>query len=307
MRDLDLRVMRGDRIGLIGPNGAGKTTLLKLILGELAARRGHACGAARSCRSPTSTRCARRSTPSDARRDTISPGCDGSRSAAGRKHVLELPRRLPVLAAARALAGASTLSGGERNRLLLARLFAQPANVLVLDEPTNDLDIEIARAARGDCCRRYAGTLLLVSHDRALPRQRRHADARVRGRRRVARIRRRLQRLARAAPAARRAAAPRARRAQAARAPPTTPPAPARLCVQGEARAGGAAGRARGARAGAARADRTDVRARLPSPGRRRRSRRTGARAQEIERLLAAKFERWGTLDARAGDGVGTK
>ena len=141
VRDLDLRVMRGDRLGLIGPNGAGKSTLLKLILGELApdtgtVRRGTKLAGrllrpvARAARSPSA-----RSPTRSARART------GSRRADGRKHVLTYLGDF-LFPPQRAQAPVKTLSGGERNRLLLARLFAQPANLLVLDEPTNDLDIE---------------------------------------------------------------------------------------------------------------------------------------------------------------------
>ena len=117
-----------------------------------------------------------------------------------------------LFAPQRANAPVKMLSGGERNRLLLARLFARPANVLVLDEPTNDLDIESLELLEATL-QSYPGTLLLVSHDRDVPRQRRHADA---GRRRAAGtlegIRRRLQRLAGAAAAAQRGGAARSRR-----------------------------------------------------------------------------------------------
>ncbi len=161
---LSLRLMRGDRLGLIGPNGAGKTTLLKLILGELApdagtVRLGTRLSVAyfdqmRAVLDPECTLV-----------ETISPGSDWVETADGRKHVLTYLNDF-LFAPARAQAPVKMLSGGERNRLLLARLFAQPANLLVLDEPTNDLDIDSLELLEATLAS-YPGTLLLVSHDRA--------------------------------------------------------------------------------------------------------------------------------------------
>ena len=163
VRDLDLTVMRGDRLGILGPNGAGKSTLLKLLLGELApdagtVRRGTKLAVAyfdqlRAALDPECTLA-----------DTISPGSDWIELANGRKHVLTYLADF-LFPPQRASAPVKTLSGGERNRLLLARLFAQPANLLVLDEPTNDLDIESLEILE-DTLQAYDGTLLLVSHDR---------------------------------------------------------------------------------------------------------------------------------------------
>src|SRR5882672_5315999 len=144
VKDLDLIVSRGDRIGLIGPNGAGKTTLLKLILGTLAPDAGTVRLGAnlqpayfdqlRAALDPESTLA-----------HTISPGSEWvdlpSFSNVRRKHVISYLGDF-LFPPRRANSKVATLSGGERNRLLLARLFARPANVLVLDEPTNDLDIE---------------------------------------------------------------------------------------------------------------------------------------------------------------------
>ena len=163
VQGLDLRIMRGDRLGLIGPNGAGKSTLLKLILGAIPPDAG-------SVKLGTKLRVAyfdqmrEQLDPERTLAETISPGSDWVETALGRKHVLSYlgdflfpPERANVSVAA--------LSGGERNRLLLARLFALPANLLVLDEPTNDLDIESLELLEATL-QAYPGTLLLVSHDR---------------------------------------------------------------------------------------------------------------------------------------------
>ena len=112
----------------------------------------------------TSTRCARSSIPERTLADTISPGSEWVETAAGRKHVLSYLSDF-LFPPQRANSPVRMLSGGERNRLLLARLFAQPANLLVLDEPTNDLDIESLELLE-DTLQAYPGTLLLVSHDR---------------------------------------------------------------------------------------------------------------------------------------------
>ena len=137
---LSLRLMRGDRIGLIGPNGAGKTTLLKLILGDLEPDTG-------TVRRGTKQQVAYfdqfRSVldPDAVLTDVISPGSDYVEIGSARKHVIGYLEDF-LFAPQRARSPVKSLSGGERNRLLLARLFARPSNILVLDEPTNDLDIE---------------------------------------------------------------------------------------------------------------------------------------------------------------------
>ncbi len=163
VKDLDLRISRGDRIGLIGPNGAGKTTLIRLILGTLAPDSGTVRLGAKV--QPAYFDQMREALdPEKTVAETISPGSDWVEVAGGRKHVMSYLADF-LFPPRRAAAPVRLLSGGERNRLLLARLFARPANVLVLDEPTNDLDIEsleLLEAALQD----YDGTLLLVSHDR---------------------------------------------------------------------------------------------------------------------------------------------
>jgi ATP-binding cassette subfamily F protein uup len=160
---LSLRLMRGDRLALIGPNGAGKSTLIKLILGQLAPDTG-------TVRSGTRLDVAVFDQHRDALdpdktlAETIAPGSDWVQVGSTRKHVIAYLGDF-LFPPRRAEAPVRTLSGGERNRLLLARLFAQPANLLVLDEPTNDLDmetLELLEATLAD----YQGTLLLVSHDR---------------------------------------------------------------------------------------------------------------------------------------------
>ncbi len=157
------RIQRGDRIGLIGPNGAGKSTLLKLILGELAPDRG-------TVQQGTKLAVAyfdqfrEQLDPEVTLIDTISPGGEFIEIGGERKHVVSYLGDF-LFAPERARSLVKSLSGGERNRLLLARLFAQPANVLVLDEPTNDLDIETLEMLEM-LLLGFNGTLFLVSHDR---------------------------------------------------------------------------------------------------------------------------------------------
>jgi ATP-binding cassette subfamily F protein uup len=168
VKNLDLIVSRGDRIGLVGPNGAGKTTLLRLILGTLAPDAGNVRLGANVQPAYFDQLRDQLRDPLDPERtvaETISPGSEWVEVGGARKHVMSYLGDF-LFPPRRAAAPVHMLSGGERNRLLLARLFARPANVLVLDEPTNDLDIEsleLLEAALQD----YAGTILLVSHDRA--------------------------------------------------------------------------------------------------------------------------------------------
>ncbi|MCJ0761690.1 ATP-binding cassette domain-containing protein [Variovorax terrae] len=163
VRNFSGTILRGDKVGLIGPNGAGKTTLLKLILGELAPDSG-------KVRQGANLQVAyfdqmREALNLDAAlEDFISPGSEWIEIGNQRKHVKSYLGDF-LFSPARATSPVRSLSGGERNRLLLARLFARPANVLVLDEPTNDLDIDTLELLE-DLLQNYDGTVFLVSHDR---------------------------------------------------------------------------------------------------------------------------------------------
>ncbi|MHB1123939.1 MAG: ATP-binding cassette domain-containing protein [Ramlibacter sp.] len=164
VRDFSATILRGDKVGLMGPNGAGKTTLLKLILGELQPDRG-------TVRQGANLQVAYFDQMRDALdldatlEDFISPGSEWIEIGNQRKHVKSYLGDF-LFSPARAASPVRSLSGGERNRLLLARLFARPANVLVLDEPTNDLDIDTLELLE-DLLQSYDGTVFLVSHDRA--------------------------------------------------------------------------------------------------------------------------------------------
>ncbi|MEY4980281.1 MAG: heme exporter, ATP-binding protein CcmA [Pseudomonadota bacterium] len=163
IRDFSATILRGDKMGLIGPNGAGKTTLLKIILGELAPDSGTVRLGSKQTVAYFDQM--RDQIDLDATlEDFISPGSEWIEIGNKRTHVKSYLSDF-LFSPARANAPVRTLSGGERNRLLLARLFARPANVLVLDEPTNDLDIDTLELLE-DLLQQYEGTVFLVSHDR---------------------------------------------------------------------------------------------------------------------------------------------
>jgi ATP-binding cassette subfamily F protein uup len=167
VRNFTGTLLRGDKIGLLGPNGAGKTTLLKLILGELQPDLTVPPG---KIRQGANLQVAYFDQMRDALdldatlEDFISPGSEWVEINGQKKHVKSYLTDF-LFSPERARSPVRSLSGGERNRLLLARLFARPANVLVLDEPTNDLDIDTLELLE-DLLQNYAGTVFLVSHDR---------------------------------------------------------------------------------------------------------------------------------------------
>ena len=158
------RIMRGDRIGLIGPNGAGKTTLLRMIIGELPPDEGEVRHGA-NLQIAYYDQQRERLDPEKTVFDTIGEGNDTVTANGRTRHVHAYLRDF-LFSDERARSPVKALSGGERNRLLLARLFTRPANVLVLDEPTNDLDLETLELLEAQLVE-WPGTLLLVSHDRA--------------------------------------------------------------------------------------------------------------------------------------------
>ena len=163
VKHFSVRIMRGDRIGLIGPNGSGKTTLIRLLMGEIRPDEG-------TIRVGANVQVAyydqqrEQLDPESSVFDTIGQGNDTVMVNGRSRHVNGYLRDF-LFPPERARAPVKSLSGGERNRLLLARLFTRPANVLILDEPTNDLDIETLELLEAQLAE-FPGTLLLVSHDR---------------------------------------------------------------------------------------------------------------------------------------------
>jgi ABC transport system ATP-binding/permease protein len=164
IRDFSTTIFRGDKVGIIGPNGSGKTTLLKILLGELKPRKG-------TLRLGTNLEVAyldqHRAQLDDEKtvQDNVANGSDHVTINGNPRHVIGYLQDF-LFVPARARSPVKVLSGGERNRLLLAKLFTKPSNVLVLDEPTNDLDIETLDLLE-ELLMDYPGTVLLVSHDRA--------------------------------------------------------------------------------------------------------------------------------------------
>jgi ATP-binding cassette subfamily F protein uup len=296
VRDVSLRIRRGDHLALLGANGIGKSTLLKIILGRLAPDSGQVrLGTRLDIAYFDQMR--EQLDPERTLVQTISPGSDWIDNTAGRKHVLSYLGDF-LFPPQRANAPVKTLSGGERNRLLLARLFAQPANLLVLDEPTNDLDIESLELLEATL-QSYAGTLLVVSHDRAfldniatqtlvaegdgawveyvggysdwLTQRRPPADVR-----------------ADTAASPKRSATPRA-----------APAARIRLTFKEQRELD-----ALPAALESLEREQHALRARMCAPGYHKqdveRIKADRLRAEEIERLLTERFERWGELDAKA-------
>ena len=163
IRDLNLRVARGDRIGIVGANGAGKTTLLRLLTGEIEPDAG-TIRRAKTLDGIVIDQQRRLMAPEKTVRDVVADGGEWIDVRGSRKHIHGYLKEFlfdPSLAEAKV----GTLSGGERSRLLLAREFARPSNLLVLDEPTNDLDLETLDLLQ-EVIADYAGTVLIVSHDR---------------------------------------------------------------------------------------------------------------------------------------------
>ena len=164
IRDFSTRILRGDRIGIVGPNGAGKTTLIRLLLGELTPERGSVrLGSKLQVAYFDQSRA--QLDPEKTVLDNLNQGSDVVTIHGRQKHVISYLQDF-LFSPERVRSPVRSLSGGERNRLLLARLFTRPANLLVMDEPTNDLDVETLELLEERLCE-YQGTLLLVSHDRA--------------------------------------------------------------------------------------------------------------------------------------------
>jgi ATP-binding cassette subfamily F protein uup len=163
IENLSTTIMRGDRVGIIGPNGAGKSTLLKIMLGELKPDRGHATLGTGIQIAYFDQHRVQLNDKLNAL-DNVAEGREFIELNGSRKHIIGYLQDF-LFSPERARAPITRLSGGERNRLLLAKLFAQPSNLLVMDEPTNDLDVETLELLE-ELLTQYQGTLLLVSHDR---------------------------------------------------------------------------------------------------------------------------------------------
>jgi ATP-binding cassette subfamily F protein uup len=163
VRDFSTRIMRGDRVGIIGPNGAGKTTLLRLLIGEITPDAGEVRQGA-NVQVAYYDQQREQLDPEKSVFETIGDGNDRVTVNGRTRHVNAYLADF-LFPAERASSPVGSLSGGERNRLLLARLFTRPANVLVLDEPTNDLDLETLELLEAELVG-WPGTLLLVTHDR---------------------------------------------------------------------------------------------------------------------------------------------
>lgn len=165
VKDFSTLILRGDKIGVIGPNGAGKSTLLKLLLGDLEPQQGRIRRGS-SLQVAYFDQMRAQLDPEKTVQDNVAEGSDQVEVQGGSRHVLSYLKDF-LFTPERARQPVKALSGGERNRLLLAKLFTRPANMLVLDEPTNDLDAETLELLE-ELLAQFSGTLLLVSHDRAL-------------------------------------------------------------------------------------------------------------------------------------------
>ena len=164
IRDFSTTIIRGDKIGIIGPNGSGKTTLLKILLKELNPQKGNVKHGTNLAVAYLDQHRAQLDDEKSVQ-DNVAYGSDYVTVNGNRRHVIGYLQDF-LFAPARARSPVKVLSGGERNRLLLAKIFTQPSNVLVLDEPTNDLDLETLDLLE-ELLMDYPGTVLLVSHDRA--------------------------------------------------------------------------------------------------------------------------------------------
>ncbi len=165
LRDFSTLILRGDKIGIIGPNGVGKSTLLKLLLGDLEPQHGR-IRRADTLQVAYFDQMRAQLDPEKSVQDNVAGGSDQIEIAGASRHVLSYLKDF-LFTPERARQPVKALSGGERNRLLLAKLFTRPANLLVMDEPTNDLDTETLELLE-ELLVNFSGTLLLVSHDRAL-------------------------------------------------------------------------------------------------------------------------------------------
>jgi ATP-binding cassette subfamily F protein uup len=164
VNNLSLKIQRGDRIGIIGPNGVGKSTLLRILLGETEPQQGSVVHGTK-LQVAYFDQLRNQLNEELSVQDNVADGSDNVVLNGRSKHVISYLQDF-LFSPQRARSPVSTLSGGERNRLLLARLFSKPANLLVMDEPTNDLDVETLELLE-ELLLEYEGTLLLVSHDRA--------------------------------------------------------------------------------------------------------------------------------------------
>ena len=305
VRDFFARVMRGDRIGLIGPNGSGKTTLLKLLLGELEPDAGEVRRGA-NVQVAYYDQQREQLDPDRTVWETVADGHDTVTVNGAPQHVHGYLRDF-LFPPERAQSPVKALSGGERNRLLLARLFARPFNVLVMDEPTNDLDIETLELLE-ERLATWPGTLLLVSHDRAFIDHVVTSTLVFEGDGRVQEyiggyedwLRQRRQ--AEPAPVRRTAATPQASAAttrRRARGDAREPEA----VLQRAARARATTGAHRSARSGAASSFRRPSRAadfyKRPAAE----IHEALARLEELETLLLAAYTRWDALDSRTWAG----